>query len=109
MQHRLRKLRKKSKVSAEEVPTDATAVDVLAEPLLSKTEAYFTFSNVSYTVDVPQSDSCPDGKLKLLKDVNGFAKPGMMIALMGTSGAGKTTLLDVSVQGLRSVALVVML
>lgn len=24
-----------------------------------------------------------------------YAKPGMMIALMGTSGAGKTTLLDV--------------
>lgn len=102
MQHRLRKLRKKSRVSAEKVPIDATVVDVLAEPLLSKTEAYFTFTNVSYTVDVPQSESCPDGKLKLLNGVNGFAKPGMMIALMGTSGAGKTTLLDVSVESLPS-------
>eukprot|EP00039_Didymoeca_costata_P008271 m.109810 g.109810 ORF g.109810 m.109810 type:complete len:1457 (+) comp14014_c0_seq3:106-4476(+) len=79
------------------IPSDAVVVDV-EEP---KTEdfqaqgAYFTFSDVSYTVDVPKSDKCPDGKLQLLDKVNGYATPGMMIALMGTSGAGKTTLLDV--------------
>lgn len=31
----------------------------------------------------------------LLSNVSGFAKPGSMTALMGSSGAGKTTLLDV--------------
>ena len=58
-------------------------------------DVYFTFSDVSYIVDVDVSDTNPDGKLKLLTSVNGYATPGMMIALMGTSGAGKTTLLDV--------------
>lgn len=31
----------------------------------------------------------------LLSGVSGYAKPGTMTALMGSSGAGKTTLLDV--------------
>ena len=31
----------------------------------------------------------------LLNYVSGYAKPGTMTALMGSSGAGKTTLLDV--------------
>ncbi|KAK6586232.1 hypothetical protein PZA11_001289 [Diplocarpon coronariae] len=34
------------------------------------------------------------GKRKLLNKVNGYAKPGVMIALVGSSGAGKTTLLN---------------
>jgi ABC-type lipoprotein export system ATPase subunit len=55
-------------------------------------------TNGRYTVDVPVSESNPTGKLKLLNKVNGFAKPGQMVALMGTSGAGKTTLLDVLAQ-----------
>ena len=32
---------------------------------------------------------------QLLREVCGFAKPGQLFALMGTSGAGKTTLMDV--------------
>jgi ABC-type multidrug transport system ATPase subunit len=31
----------------------------------------------------------------LLSNISGFAKPGTLTALMGSSGAGKTTLLDV--------------
>jgi ABC-type multidrug transport system ATPase subunit len=34
-------------------------------------------------------------KLKLLQDVSGSFKPGILTALVGVSGAGKTTLMDV--------------
>ena len=34
------------------------------------------------------------GERRLLNKVNGYAKPGIMVALMGASGAGKTTLLN---------------
>jgi len=52
-------------------------------------DCVFTFSKVGYTVRAKKED------LVLLKDVNGYVRPGMMLALMGASGAGKTTLLDV--------------
>jgi ATP-binding cassette, subfamily G (WHITE), member 2, SNQ2 len=39
----------------------------------------------NYSVPHPSGD----GQLELLKDINGFAKPGTMTALMGSSGAGK--------------------
>eukprot|EP00611_Tribonema_gayanum_P003867 TRINITY_DN130_c0_g1_i4.p1 TRINITY_DN130_c0_g1~~TRINITY_DN130_c0_g1_i4.p1 ORF type:complete len:1058 (+),score=462.30 TRINITY_DN130_c0_g1_i4:90-3263(+) len=49
------------------------------------------FSNVHYSVPHPSGD----GMLELLNDITGYAKPGTLTALMGSSGAGKTTLLDV--------------
>jgi ABC-type multidrug transport system ATPase subunit len=59
---------------------------------LSSSERCFTWSNVEYTVPYG------NGTRKLLNNVNGFAKPGVMIALMGASGAGKTTLLNTLAQ-----------
>lgn len=94
--HVPRDVEKRFRVRKATATKDTTTVAVDLLPPQESSEAYFTFSNVSYTVDVPVSPSAPEGKLKLLNNVNGFAKPGMMIALMGTSGAGKTTLLDVS-------------
>lgn len=59
---------------------------------LSSSERCFTWSNVEYTVPYG------NGTRKLLNKVNGYAKPGIMIALMGASGAGKTTLLNTLAQ-----------
>ncbi|EMD00495.1 hypothetical protein BAUCODRAFT_28848 [Baudoinia panamericana UAMH 10762] len=53
-----------------------------------KSESIFTWRNVEYTVPYL------GGERKLLNNVNGYAKPGVMVALMGASGAGKTTLLN---------------
>ncbi|KAK3695733.1 ABC-2 type transporter-domain-containing protein [Podospora appendiculata] len=55
---------------------------------LVKSEKVFTWENVSYSVPTPM------GHKRLLNKVNGYAKPGVMVALMGASGAGKTTLLN---------------
>ena len=51
-------------------------------------ESVFTWTDVEYSVPYE------GGQLKLLNNVHGYAKPGVMIALMGASGAGKTTLLN---------------
>ncbi|OGE51153.1 hypothetical protein PENARI_c014G01283 [Penicillium arizonense] len=59
---------------------------------LSESERCFTWQNVEYTVPYG------NGTRKLLNKVNGYAKPGVMIALMGASGAGKTTLLNTLAQ-----------
>ncbi|KAJ8527440.1 hypothetical protein ON010_g14823 [Phytophthora cinnamomi] len=51
------------------------------------------FHNLWYSVPLPGSTN--DEQIDLLKGVSGFALPGTMTALMGSSGAGKTTLMDV--------------
>jgi len=55
---------------------------------ISGSEAVFTWEDVCYTVPYQ------GGERQLLNNVKGFAKPGLMVALMGASGAGKTTLLN---------------
>ena len=60
----------------------------LGLPKTSSSESVFTWSHVNYSVPYQGSQKL------LLRDVNGYAKPGVMVALMGASGAGKTTLLN---------------
>eukprot|EP00047_Mylnosiga_fluctuans_P004483 m.234774 g.234774 ORF g.234774 m.234774 type:complete len:1699 (+) comp12715_c0_seq1:66-5162(+) len=59
------------------------------------TPAYFTWQNLNYEVDMPKERGQPRERKRLLSNVTGYVKSGMMVALMGSSGAGKTTLLDV--------------
>ncbi|CAK7244663.1 MAG: ATP-binding cassette transporter snq2 [Sporothrix thermara] len=59
---------------------------------LTRNTSVFTWKNLTYTVNTPT------GERVLLDKVNGWVKPGMLGALMGSSGAGKTTLLDVLAQ-----------
>ncbi|WYZ41108.1 hypothetical protein EsH8_V_000003 [Colletotrichum jinshuiense] len=59
---------------------------------LIRNESIFTWRDLTYTVKTS------DGTRVLLDNVNGYVKPGMLGALMGSSGAGKTTLLDVLAQ-----------
>ncbi|KAG9252266.1 ABC multidrug transporter [Emericellopsis atlantica] len=59
---------------------------------LIRNTSIFTWKGLSYTVKTSSGDRV------LLDNVQGWVKPGMLGALMGSSGAGKTTLLDVLAQ-----------
>lgn len=48
-------------------------------------QSIFTFKDLDYYVNYHGSEK------QLFQGVNGFVKPGQLVALMGTSGAGKTT------------------
>ncbi|OTA81656.1 hypothetical protein M434DRAFT_401324 [Hypoxylon sp. CO27-5] len=63
---------------------------------LTKSESIFTWRDVEYTVPYL------GGQRKLLNKVSGYAKPGIMVALMGASGAGKSTLLNTLAQRQRT-------
>jgi ABC-type multidrug transport system ATPase subunit len=71
----------------------SSSEDTLAtEQQLIRNTSVFTWKDLSYTVKTPSGDRL------LLDNVQGWVKPGMLGALMGSSGAGKTTLLDVLAQ-----------
>lgn len=55
---------------------------------IAQEEYTLTWTGVNYSVPYE------GGERQLLENVDGYAKPGVMTALMGVSGAGKTTLLN---------------
>ncbi|OQR98024.1 ATP-binding Cassette (ABC) Superfamily [Achlya hypogyna] len=61
----------------------------VAIPPSRVTPVTLTFQDVWYTVQDKGEDK------HLLQGISGFARPGTITALMGSSGAGKTTLMDV--------------
>jgi ABC-type multidrug transport system ATPase subunit len=65
-----------------------SSTDAAAFKGLTGSDRVFTWEDVTYTVPTPA------GPKRLLNGVSGYAKPGVMVALMGASGAGKTTLLN---------------
>lgn len=73
---------------ATDADTDVDANDLN----LARNTSVFTWKDLTYTVKTPSGDRV------LLDNVQGWVKPGMLAALMGSSGAGKTTLLDVLAQ-----------
>ncbi|KAK4133588.1 hypothetical protein BT67DRAFT_54561 [Trichocladium antarcticum] len=74
--------------SSTAVPSGAGGSAESALKGLTGSDRVFTWEDVTYTVPTPA------GPKRLLNGVNGYAKPGVMVALMGASGAGKTTLLN---------------
>ncbi|KAI5303915.1 hypothetical protein KEM56_007064 [Ascosphaera pollenicola] len=54
----------------------------------------FTWQNINYFVPVKK------GQKQLLKDVQGYVRPGRLTCMIGASGAGKTTLLNALAQRL---------
>lgn len=74
-----------SSVSSEQPDTEDSEKGALKT---ATSESVFTWKSVNYSIQ-------HEGRqLQLLNEVHGFAKPGVMVALMGASGAGKTTLLN---------------
>jgi len=53
------------------------------------------FKHIWYSVELPKPQGGGKERVELVKGVTGYARPGSLTALMGSSGAGKTTLLDV--------------
>ncbi|KAG7378298.1 hypothetical protein PHYBOEH_000429 [Phytophthora boehmeriae] len=72
--------------------TNDCTVEVDAREKHVVTPLTVAFQDLWYSVPDPHN---PKESLDLLKGISGFALPGSITALMGSSGAGKTTLMDV--------------
>ncbi|GLE07389.1 hypothetical protein PINS_up017551 [Pythium insidiosum] len=80
-----------------ETPRPDQKGDIILEVKTTHRERSFVpvtlaFKDLWYSVPDPAN---PKESIDLLKGISGFALPGTMTALMGSSGAGKTTLMDV--------------
>jgi ABC-type multidrug transport system ATPase subunit len=74
------------------VPSETRGMVLPFEPLS------ISFDSINYYVDMPaemKHEGMTETKLKLLTNITGSFRPGVLTALVGVSGAGKTTLMDV--------------
>lgn len=69
------------------VSNDAIATSTAS--LKAKQSVQISWKDLTYDVSVPKS-----GVKRIIHGVNGYASPGELTAIMGSSGAGKTTLLN---------------
>ncbi|RLN64684.1 hypothetical protein BBJ29_009861, partial [Phytophthora kernoviae] len=78
--------------SPEECSTDFVVLNLREEPDNTFIPVTLAFKDLWYSVPLPRHKQ---ESIDLLKGISGYALPGTMTALMGSSGAGKTTLMDV--------------
>ncbi|KAH9733937.1 ABC transporter G family member 37 [Citrus sinensis] len=90
------------KFSEMRVSEDSTSGEIVKEHSRSMVLPFepltVAFQDLKYYIDTPvemRERGFTEKKLRLLYDVTGSLRPGVLTALMGVSGAGKTTLLDV--------------
>ena len=76
-------------VGPQKRPNPKQSFQLSALPFVPVTLAW---RNINYSVEVGKGKD--KHERMLLCDISGFAAPGRMTALMGSSGAGKTTLMD---------------
>ncbi|KAL2477702.1 ABC transporter G family member 37 [Forsythia ovata] len=84
-----------SKAHTEEQSKNSPSTNRMVLPFEPLT---IVFQDVQYYVETPMAmkeHGFTQKKLRLLCDITGSFRPGVLTALMGVSGAGKTTLLDV--------------
>ncbi|EEY63621.1 ATP-binding Cassette (ABC) Superfamily [Phytophthora infestans T30-4] len=72
--------------------TESTAPPWVCRVVKKFEPVVIAFQDLWYSVPDPHS---PKESLTLLKGISGYAMPGSITALMGSTGAGKTTLMDV--------------
>ncbi|RLN88182.1 hypothetical protein BBJ28_00009644 [Nothophytophthora sp. Chile5] len=78
--------------SPDETSTDVVVLDLHEEQEVTFVPVTLAFKDLWYVVPIPGHKH---QSIDLLKGISGYALPGTMTALMGSSGAGKTTLMDV--------------
>ncbi|KAL5709532.1 ABC transporter G member 39 [Ranunculus cassubicifolius] len=89
---------REQKGSGNEITRSNQGIQSKKGMILPFTPHSITFSDIKYSVDMPQemkARGIGEERLMLLNGISGAFRPGVLTALMGVSGAGKTTLMDV--------------